>query len=128
MLIILTLEFFFCKPRWLVGILANLLQKWQMTKREITETRKHKNSRDKETVSIESKETIALVSIVKQPKWLGRLKFASDRICAHIVNDSLKNKTIACTQGLNVYQFTCVVTKKLLYSVFNSMRQRKIHE
>lgn len=65
---------------------------------------------------------IALVNIVKQPKWFGRFKFASDRICAHIVNDSLKNKTIACTQGLNVYQFTCVVTKKLLYSVFNSMR------
>ena len=71
---------------------------------------------------------IALVNIVKQPKWFGRFKFASDRICAHIVNDSLKNKTIACTQGLNVYQFTCVVTKKLLYSVFNRMRQRKIHE
>ena len=65
---------------------------------------------------------IALVNIVKQPKWFGRFKFTSDRICANIVNESLKNQTIACTKGLNVYQFTCVVTKKLLYNVFNSMR------
>ena len=39
---------------------------------------------------------ITLVNIVKQPKWFGRFKFASDRICANIVNELLRNKTIEC--------------------------------
>ena len=64
----------------------------------------------------------AVVNIVKQLKRFGRFKFASDRICANIVKELLRNKTVAFTQGLNIYQFACVVTKKLLYSVFNSMR------
>ena len=60
----------------------------------------------------------ALVNVVKQLKWFGRSKFASDRICGNIIDKSPSNKTIACTQGLNVYQSACVVSnKKLLYSV-----------
>ena len=64
----------------------------------------------------------SLISIVKIPKWFGRFKFATDRVCASIIKESLENKTIACTQGLNSYQFGCVATKKILYRVFNDIR------
>ena len=64
----------------------------------------------------------SLQSIVEEPKWFGRFKFANKKICYNLIMDSLRLDKIACTKGLSPTEFASIASKKMLYTAFNAKR------
>ena len=64
----------------------------------------------------------SIQNIVEEPKWFGRFKFASKKICCNLIIDSLKLNKIACTKGMSLPEFISITSQKMIFMAFNGKR------
>ena len=64
----------------------------------------------------------SIQSIVEEPKWFGRFKFATKKICCGLVIDSLKLNKIACIKGMSLPEFVSITSQKMIFTAFNGKR------
>ena len=64
----------------------------------------------------------SIQGIVEEPKWFGRFKFATKKICCNLIIDSLKFNKISCTRGMSIAEFATITSQKMIFTAFNGKR------